>query len=845
MSNSEYNEKMSNKLGLKCYLLQLIAVLLLAGYQLGWGQWQIETNILSLLPTDNQALSSPVAASQKHDINQAKSVLFAQANQRVLVAISGEQAMPAYQQLTHTIAAFSGIESEVMTVPDISEVIGFYHPYRDSLMTADYQALLNDAQAISSSSQAINNFVLSKLTQVSDPFVSGSLAIAPRLNLADFLATGLAQLQSVETEQGILVVNQDDLKHYIMPIKVDVDGFSVKQTQAFSQQLQTEFQQLEAKFGVEVIYSGVLFHTAESSQQAEFEMSTFGVISLLAVLLMILAVFRSAKPVNLALMVLTIAVVYGLTAVVTLFNQLHLLTLVFAVTLIGIVIDYCFHAFVSLGGRVSSDSGSGSGSDSSDSRDSNGKEQGGIKSIRTALCLGFITTALGYAALIMSPLSLLSQVAVFMIFGLFGALLTVLLLLPYLNLSGKISVTASVWTFTDKLNACLTGLHQQRRIIFALLGLGLVTAAVVDDVNFNDDIRLLNSSPAFLIDNEIKMAKLMGYQHSQRIVITADDSETLLQRQEVLLSRLDKVAQLQSESLKPNLIVKSIASLLPSVAKQQANHNLLKQAEQQQTFELGLATLGLTDKVDEFQPLTLAAFNAGPLQDLSAVYIYQYNDDSQSLTAQKMANEKTKYALWVETSGVALNADLQHWIAAQSGMSIDNKPAEVSAALSHFRQALLLLFAGAIVVVTIVLCLRFGLAQGLLGLLSITVSAAGALLLTQVSLGHLNIFNLLAVVLILALAIDYVIFYQEHGLQRHTVLAITLSAISSALVFGVLALSVTPAVESFGLTVMFGILLVFILAPLSANKVTSSVSESTDTATTSQGVHQSRIEVTK
>ncbi|WP_392339337.1 MMPL family transporter [Moritella marina] len=791
MHNSEYSKSTHNKSGLKFYLLQLIAVLLLAGYQLGWGQWQIETNILSLLPTDNQALSSPIAASQKHDINQAKSALFQQANQRVFVAISGGQAMPAYQQLAKTISTFDGIENEAMTVPDIKDIVAFYQPYRDSVMTDDYQALLAAPQTTLTTAQdqatlttahAINNFVLGKLTQVSDPFVSGSLAIAPRLNLADFLATGLAQLQAFETEQGIIVVNKDGLKHYIMPIKVAVDGFSIKQTQAFSQQLQAEFQLLATQFDVDVLYSGVLFHTAESSQQAEFEMSTFGVISLLAVLLMILAVFRSAKPVNLALIVLAISVVYGLTAVVTLFNQLHLLTLVFAVTLIGIVIDYCFHAFVSF------------------SVISTSKSQGGIKSIRTALCLGFITTALGYAALIMSPLSLLSQVAVFMIFGLLGALLTVLLLLPYFNLTGKISVTPSVWTLTDKLNVWLTKRHQQRRLIFVVLSLGLVSAIVIDDINFNDDIRLLNSSPAFLIENEIKMAKLMGYQHSQRIVITADDSETLLQRQETLLAQL--VTQ-------PDLTVKSMASLLPSVAKQQANNALLKSAEQQQVFELGLATLGLADTVDKFKPLTLDAFNAGPLQALSAVYIYQY----------QMRDDNEKYALWVETAGVALNDALQQWIGAQADMSIDNKPAEVTAALSHYRQALLLLFAGAIVVVTIVLCLRFGLGQGLLGLLSIVVSAGGALLLTQLSLGHLNIFNLLAVLLILALAIDYVIFYQEHGLQANTVLAITLSAISSALVFGVLALSVTPAVESFGLTVMFGILLVFVLAPLSAKKI--------------------------
>ena len=76
-----------------------------------------------------------------------------------------------------------------------------------------------------------------------------------------------------------------------------------------------------------------------------------------------------------------------------------------------------------------------------------------------------------------------------------------------------------------------------------------------------------------------------------------------------------------------------------------------------------------------------------------------------------------------------------------------------------------------------------------------------------------------AVLLIIALAIDYVIFYQEHGLQVKTFLAITLSALSSAAVFGILVFSATPAVSSFGLTVMIGIVSIFILAPIATKNI--------------------------
>ena len=81
--------------------------------------------------------------------------------------------------------------------------------------------------------------------------------------------------------------------------------------------------------------------------------------------------------------------------------------------------------------------------------------------------------------------------------------------------------------------------------------------------------------------------------------------------------------------------------------------------------------------------------------------------------------------------------------------------------------------------------------------------------------GSLSIFNLLGTLLIVGLAIDYLVFYQINRLTSVNVLAISLSAASSMCVFGMLAFSKTPAIFSFGLTVMIGILVVYILSPLS------------------------------
>lgn len=87
----------------------------------------------------------------------------------------------------------------------------------------------------------------------------------------------------------------------------------------------------------------------------------------------------------------------------------------------------------------------------------------------------------------------------------------------------------------------------------------------------------------------------------------------------------------------------------------------------------------------------------------------------------------------------------------------------------------------------------------------------------------LNLFNLLALMLILGIGIDYTLFFAEQNKQEDdshtesTLLAISLSALTTILSFGLLALSETQAIHSFGITVLTGIIVAWLLAPLSQN----------------------------
>ena len=738
-------------------------MLLLGGYLLFFGQWQIETNLLSILPH----------SEQQQDFKRAEQALFKQKSQQLVVLISGENALKAQHALAASINEIAKVTILPTPEPSLSDITAFYTPYRHNFLTSSYLENIDN-------SQALQQLATNQVIQLANPFVSATIATAPRLNLADYLQAALSNLGDIEFEQGVAFINAQEQDYFMSRLHVNLDGLDLNTSANISTKLQQLFNDISTQQQVELLYSGILFHTAESTAQAKAEISTFGVFSVLAVLLLIWAVFRSLLPLIAAIIVLSIACVYGFIAMLLFFDSLHLLTLVFAITLIGVVIDYCFHALVYADTQ------------------STDKTNPLVK----PLTLGFITTAIGYFILVFSPLSLLSQVAVFMIFGLFGALITVLILLPQLKGFAKITRSAKATTFSQQGVDVFNKVLNYKILIMSLLAVALLILAIGSPIKFIDDVRLLNSSPKWLIEQEVKVAKLLDYQGSQRLMIKAETPQAMLEMQEQVIDRL--------LATQANMRVKGLNGLLPSIKRQQQHYDLLAKADKLGKFQAVLAISGLADPIKAFEPLTFEAFLQGPLAAIAQSYSAIYNNEST-------ANDK-QYALWLELNNQALSADNILWLAQNKDVALYDTASDVSDALSQYRQGVLWLLVSAFIVVMIILLAKYGLKAGALSSIATLGSALLALTLSQLFSNHLNIFNLLAVLLIIALAIDYVIFYQEHGLQAKTFLAISLSALSSAAVFGILAFSATPAVSSFGLTVLIGIVSIFMLAPISAKK---------------------------
>ncbi|GHL74907.1 hypothetical protein ECZU34_26550 [Escherichia coli] len=93
----------------------------------------------------------------------------------------------------------------------------------------------------------------------------------------------------------------------------------------------------------QLLSRGTVFYSDYASQQAKQDISNLGVATLLGVILLIVAVFRSLRPLLLCVISIGIGALAGTVATLLIFGELHLMTLVMSMSVIGISADYTLY----------------------------------------------------------------------------------------------------------------------------------------------------------------------------------------------------------------------------------------------------------------------------------------------------------------------------------------------------------------------------------------------------------------------------------------------------------------------------------------------------------------------
>ena len=139
---------------------------------------------------------------------------------------------------------------------------------------------------------------------------------------------------------------------------------------------------------------------------------------------------------------------------------------------------------------------------------------------------------------------------------------------------------------------------------------------------------------------------------------------------------------------------------------------------------------------------------------------------------------------------------------------------EISSILGRYRTYMGWVIVLSYFVVYVLLYWRYGGAAWRV-LAPIALASVATLALLGIAGQSLQLFHVLALMLLLGVGVDYGIFFQDHPGRSDPVgwLAVALSALSTLLSFGLLSLSKTPALQAFGLTILIGTFTVCLIVP--------------------------------
>ena len=767
----------SERLLTRAFLALLLAVALLAGWQWRHGA-PVSANLMELVPSAQNASAQDSAVRQQAEermqapLNRELLVLVGQAERTKAVALAqhlGEQwqASGLFEKVQWTLQS---------DLPALRRQL--LQGRLAMLPVADRQLLEQDPAA----------FIQQRLHSLFDPFAGFSLVPAQD----DWLGL-TARIQNAQPKHGLvqldmasgaLVSEADGLNWVLLRARTRGDAFDMQLPLKVTDLVDAARQQATQADARLLAASGLLY-AANGQREATREMTWVGGGATLGIIVLLLLTLRRWRAL-LAFVPVLVGMLFGAVACVALFGKMHVMTLVLGSSLIGVAVDYPLHYLTKSWSLRP------------------WQAWPAMRVTLAGLSLSLATSAIGYLALAFTPFPALTQIAVFSAAGLLGAYLCAVCLLPAL-LNG-LQLQPPQWPL--RLSQRLVDLRAAllRHVPSpVLLGLLLVfCGAGLWQLTVKNDIRQWIGVPPGLMQEAQAIARITGYQPtSQFFLVSGKDQQQLLERQRTLSQRLDTLVG--DGHLQGYL---ALSQLVAPVSEQQQTRAALARlpAHWQPLIDAGLPQTGLQ--------MELAQLQAAPAEDIDQVLAGPLGEPWRTLW---LGPTSLGVSATVSLQGLGNAALLQQAADGLPGVQWVDRLGELNRLFAATQVSAAELKLASCVLIAALLVLPFGLG-GAVRMICLPLLAALCSLASLGWMGQpLTLFSLFGLLLVTAISIDYAILMREQiGGAAVSLLGTLLAAATTWLSFGLLAISATPAVSNFGLSVSLGLAFSFMLAPWAA-----------------------------
>ena len=505
----------------------------------------IETDILKLLP---ETRTDPLTerAYRQFETASGRKVVF------LIASESAEEAAVSSESFYQSMLD-SGLFEKISYKVDperAKKTYEVYFPHRQALLSDEQRRALLEEQSERITSQATKSLL--------SPISTGSANLVndPLFTFTEFLRELQSQGAAFTIDGELLRAEKDGVNSVVLVGVLKENAFSMTAQARFKDFYQTAKRIAESQGSdVQVLSAGVIHHAIAGTDSARHDISTIGVGSLVGVVVLVLVAFRSVGPLLVSAIPIVVGCVCALAVCVLIFDKVHLFTLVFGSSLIGVSIDYSFHYFSErLGAGASWD------------------PRQGLKNIFPGVTLGLVTSLAAYLAMAIAPFSGLQQIALFSTVGLTAAYLTVILWYPGLLPHAARSTRPLTLEVAQQYISCWPeGKLLKQKAVFALACCAM-TAFLASHLQVDDNVRALQDSPPGVLAEEELVKEIVGTSSgSQFFVVRGSSADSVLVDEETLTILLDE--QVQKGALKR---YRAISKVLPSAARQMENYSLLR-----------------------------------------------------------------------------------------------------------------------------------------------------------------------------------------------------------------------------------------------------------------------------
>lgn len=522
-----------------------------------------------------------------------------------------------------------------------------------------------------------------------------------------------------------------------------------------------------------VLTSGMVFHATAGTRQARQEINTVGLGSGIGIVLLVLLVFRSLTPLFAVGLTMTAAYVLALTVSLLVFERIHLITLAFGSTLLGVVGDYVLHFLMG------------------SQREGSGKQARHV--LRYAMAIGALTGMGAYLLQYTTPFPGLQQMAIFCAAGIAGAWVTVLALAPYYRVKPGVNAPLVAAGHFYRLGTVCYRPLWARPLIVGLAIIAMVAAAGFSlwRGGVNDAVTNLNTSPLALMDSERQVQTLMQQPSPTRfLVVEGDSAEQVLSRSQAvdaILARTQVASRWQA-----------LHQYLPPGSQQLADRALVAS----KLYGDGGALQLLCQKLGTGCVAPSLSTEIMTSADLQA--------DLAQLVPPLMEQEGRWFSL-IALSSSAGDTELASAIEPLAGVTLVNQTKDLSDLLGRYRASISKVLLVTLVLLGIGLALRY---RRQSWRMLVPLMIAMLLALGCAAVEGITLFHTMALLLVIGIGLDTAVFYTEVGFNEESWLASSLACGTSILAFGLLSLSAVPVLHQFGVIILCGILAAWLLTPL-------------------------------